>query len=107
MKKKSRLRFVFSGYSVWLEPEQFQGDLDEIIQTASQELSTFPIQAPHATVLYGISHIPENEARRRFKNLDDKISEWPPLEQKGIQTEIEIEGVDGGEMVRNGLLLLD
>jgi hypothetical protein len=100
MEVKNALRFEFEGYSVWLEPEQFQGDLDKAIQTASEELRVIPIPVPHATLVYGISHLPEVEVKRRFNEVALKISEWPSLELKGFLTDIELDGLDGGTMVR-------
>jgi hypothetical protein len=95
------LRFIFSGYSVWLELEQFDGDLDSALHTASKELSVHSIPAPHVTVVYGVSHLPEWEARKRFREVVlERISSWPPLKHKGFLTDVEWEGVDGGQMVR-------
>jgi hypothetical protein len=98
------LRCFFSGYSVWLELEQFDGDLDSALHTASKELNVYAIPAPHVTVVYGVSHLPEWEARKRFQEVVFKrISSWPSLKHKGFRTDVELEGVDGGLMVRNRL----
>ena len=93
------LRFVFSGYSVWLELEQFHRDLDRAIQTASTELGVRPIPAPHVTVVYGISHLPQEEVRKRFMEVVEKIPLWPPLKHKGFVSDVEWNGVNGGLMV--------
>jgi hypothetical protein len=95
------LRCIFFGYSVWLELEQFDGDLDSALHTASKELFLQAIPAPHVTVVYGVSHLPEWEVRKRFREVVlERIPSWPPLKHKGFLTEVEWEGVDGGEMVR-------
>ena len=90
---------MFAGYSIWLEPEQFQGDLEAAIRTASKELDVIPVPAPHSTVIYGISHLEEAEVKKRFQQLAFKLTEWPRLEHKGFITDIELNGVNGGEMV--------
>ena len=50
MMLKDTLRFSFSGYSIWLDPEQFDSDLDNAIKVASKELGVYPIPAPHVTL---------------------------------------------------------
>ena len=61
---------MFAGFSVWLELEQFDEDLDKAIRTASTELGVHPIPEPHVTVLYGIcSTVSEWEMRRMFREI--------------------------------------
>ena len=50
MKLNDALRFSFSGYSIWLDPEQYNSDLDKAIKVASKELGVYPIPAPHVTL---------------------------------------------------------
>jgi hypothetical protein len=95
------LRFAFAGYSIWLEPEPLGDDLDGVIETASAELGVYPIPAPHATVLYGVTHLPEDEVKKRFRDIVyDEIVAWPSLEPAGFITGFEIAGENGGSMVR-------
>lgn len=119
MHMKNALRFVFSGYSIWLEPEQFKGDLEVAIQTASKELGVLAVPVPHATAVYGISHLGESQVKERFRELASSIGEWPALEHKEFLSDIEIDGINGGLMVLeeehlnwsilypNGLLLIE
>ena len=94
------LKFIFSGYSIWLELEQFDNDLDTVLHTASAELGVLPIPAPHVTVVYGVSHLPEWQARKKFRDVVlEHIPEWPALKHKGFITDVEYEGVNGGLMV--------
>jgi len=121
--KKEGLRFVFQGYAIWLEAEQFpssaptnllsersrDNDLDQAIRVASQELDVHPIPAPHLTALYGINHLPEHEVQQRFRDLANELQDWdqsPMLEPDGFLSDIEIEGVNGGEMVSFHLLFV-
>jgi hypothetical protein len=118
---KLPLQFEFKGYSVWLEPVQYDNDLSLAIKTASQELGVLPIPMPHVTAIYGMTHLSsETEAIRRFrnaalecrstnannnknKNKHEKCP--PPLEYKGIVSGVEWDGINGGTMVRQGVWL--
>lgn len=66
---REALRFVFKGYTLWLELEQFPleinpkedgtcfttaSDLDHIIALAASEQGLQPIPMPHVTLLYGM-----------------------------------------------------
>lgn len=118
------LRFVFSGYSLWLELDQkdiddsARGDLDRAMIDAADEFSLGgAIPSPHVTALYGIDTISdEGEMRRVFRedvkrvlleeaekraggeDGDDIGKLWPDLAATGIIVGAEFNGVDGGEM---------
>lgn len=109
---KDGLRFVFHGYAIWLETEQFstaavptkfceKNDLDRALQVASEELKVLPIPAPHLTALYGISHLAEDEIRQRFRDLACELRGMvlPIMEPSGFLSDVEIEGKNGGLMV--------
>jgi hypothetical protein len=121
---KERLRFVFQGYAIWYELEQFPTtantldgvveadtamlDLEQALWTAAKELSVGPIPAPHLTALYGINHLSEGEVRQRFHDLSlwlrqqrNDVEEWLVLEPSGFLSDVEVEGVNGGQMVRS------
>lgn len=113
------LRFLFSGYSLWLELEQRDidagglGDLDRVMIDAADEFSLGgAIPSPHVTALYGINTIEEEDEMRRVfrenvKAVLSKESEkrassdgklWPDLEATGIIVGAEFDGVNGGSM---------
>jgi hypothetical protein len=98
---KEPLQFVFSGYSIWLEPEQFQHDLDLAIKTTTTQLGLpLSIPSPHITAVYGISHLSEDSVRERFESIGDSLQDsWPIMIHEGFRNDIEISGVDSGEMV--------
>jgi hypothetical protein len=110
---KDGLRFVFHGYAVWLETEQFStssaiptkfgetNDLDQALQVVSQELNVVPIPAPHLTALYGISHLGHDEIRQRFRDLTAELKGMvlPLMQPSGFLSDVEIEGENGGQMV--------
>eukprot|EP00429_Kryptoperidinium_foliaceum_P038562 CAMPEP_0176178206 /NCGR_PEP_ID=MMETSP0120_2-20121206/91311_1 /TAXON_ID=160619 /ORGANISM="Kryptoperidinium foliaceum, Strain CCMP 1326" /LENGTH=249 /DNA_ID=CAMNT_0017516355 /DNA_START=13 /DNA_END=762 /DNA_ORIENTATION=- len=112
---KDGLRFVFQGYAIWLDVEQFQvpssewgsglragrsNDLERAISVSSQELNVYPIPAPHLTALYGINHLSESDTRKRFQDLAESLQgeEWPILEPDGFTSDVEIAGINGGLM---------
>ena len=73
------LRFVFSGYSLWLELEQQdiddkgRGDLDRAMIDAADRFSLGgAIPSPHVTALYGICTIDNEEEMRRMFREDVK-----------------------------------
>mmetsp|Transcript_26639 Transcript_26639/g.63883 ORF Transcript_26639/g.63883 Transcript_26639/m.63883 type:complete len:428 (-) Transcript_26639:3297-4580(-) len=73
-KRHSPLRFVFSGYSLWLELEQKEidhngrGDLDRaMIDAADRFHLGGAIPSPHVTALYGIDTVDEEAMRRMFR----------------------------------------
>eukprot|EP00804_Cyclotella_cryptica_P027456 CCRYP_008875-RA/>CCRYP_008875-RA protein AED:0.04 eAED:0.04 QI:177/1/1/1/1/1/2/732/210 len=119
------LRFIFSGYSLWLELKQFnistdgRGDLSRMVDDAAIKFQTVPIPMPHVTALYGIE-LEEEDVRRIFREdvrrvLEEKSSErrkksgfddsgsrkalWPDLEALGILVDVEYNGVNRGTMV--------
>ncbi len=69
------LRFVFSGYSLWLELEQREfdddgrGDLDRAVFDAALRFRLgSAIPSPHVTALYGFGHVEkEGEIVRLFR----------------------------------------
>ena len=105
------LRFVFKGWSIWLDVEAEgtpPGKFTDALAYAARRHAVQPIPAPHVTVIYGIDHIAEEAVRRRFRSLEASLSQlregrndtavWPPLASKGVLSDIELEGVDGGTM---------
>lgn len=121
--KNPPLRFVFTGYSLWLDLEQRnidgngQGDLDRAMIDAADAFSLGgAIPSPHVTALYGINTISEeNEMKRIFREdvrqvlLDeaekrrreagsDSGKLWPDLVASGIVVDAEFDGVNGGTM---------
>lgn len=90
---------VAAGYSIWLEVSQTDRDLEKAISSVSLDNSLCPIPAPHCTVLYGVSHLSEEEIKNVFR---DKIApaakDWPALETKGSHVGVCYDGVDGEDM---------
>ena len=92
------LRFAFKGYSIWLEVDEVENDLTDTIHRVSKELGVVPLPSAHLTVVYGIDHLTNVEILKRFDQLGEKIKSWPKLRPRGVITDIELEGVQGGLM---------
>lgn len=123
-KRHPPLRFVFSGYSIWLELEQQEidedgrGDLDRAVIDAANEFHLGgAIPSPHVTALYGIGNdanegkirrvfredvkkvLSNSAEERRQRDGKDEIGKmWPDLDATGIHVGTEFDGVNGGEM---------
>ncbi len=119
--RQPALRYIFSGYSIWLELEQEKidkngvGDLEFAVKEAADEFNLGgAIPAPHVTALYGITTIAtDQEAINIFRkdvitaitNRAEKQQHetavkklWPDLTATGILVGAEFDGVNGGEM---------
>jgi hypothetical protein len=103
----SPLDFVFKGYSIWLELDQVESDLDKAVEAAALDLHVHAIpvgdcgcqwcgndciltffnsKAPHVTVIYGISHLSEDECLKRFReDLATRVQAWQELRVKGFK----------------------
>uniref|UniRef100_A0A7R9Z7B6 Uncharacterized protein n=1 Tax=Pseudictyota dubia TaxID=2749911 RepID=A0A7R9Z7B6_9STRA len=110
------LRFSFAGLTVWLHLEQIGSDLDLALSSAT-ELFGLPlaIPSPHVTVVYGMTHLDEEEARYRF-NVDARRmmtarataaaeedgstagGSLPKLRPTGVLCDKSFDGVDGEVM---------
>ena len=128
------LRFVFSGYSIWLELEQLnidihgRGDLDRAVMDAADHFHLGgAIPSPHVTALYGIDTISDDdeicrlfrdkvklvllkEAEKRKQERGDFCETeklWPDLISNGIIVDVEFDGVDGGRMVSVMIVVSD
>ena len=98
--KREPLLFSFVGYSIWLELEQHDSDLDRILRAAATDEGVLTIPCPHVTVLYGMEHLTEEEVRNRFREkIATEIEAWPRIHAKGLLCDKSFDGVDGEEMV--------
>mmetsp|Transcript_57222 Transcript_57222/g.170618 ORF Transcript_57222/g.170618 Transcript_57222/m.170618 type:complete len:182 (-) Transcript_57222:602-1147(-) len=101
------LRFSFVGYSIWLHLEQHESDLNRAIQTAAERDGLLPIPSPHVTVVYGMTHLTENDAREKFNaEVGERVKRWPKLRTKGFLFDRCFDGVGGEDMVSMALCIL-
>ena len=89
------LQWVFHGLTLWLEFEEFESDLLNAIRDASKRYGTECIPLPHATAIYGMTHLSEDDASCRLRELR-LIDGWPRMERPvGIKQDIAQEGRPG------------
>jgi hypothetical protein len=97
--ERDSLYYEFVGYSIWLEVEQYENDLDRAISIAAEDLGLFPIPEPHVTAIYGMTHLAEEDIKDKFASIRQEIESWPNLRVNGVITDIEQRGISGGLMV--------
>lgn len=96
--ERDSLYYEFVGYSIWLEVEQYENDLDRAISIAAEDLGLFPIPEPHVTAIYGMTHLAEEDIKDKFASIRQEIESWPNLRVNGVITDIEQRGISGGLM---------
>lgn len=97
----SPLKFEFSGYSIWLDLEQIDQDLNNALSYAASTHNVHAIPQPHVTVIYGVESS-EQDARSRFECFGQRVCEtfqmWPMLAPKGVLADREVFNENGATM---------
>lgn len=113
--KHPPLRFVFTGYSLWLELEQVDiddkglGDLDRAMVDAADRFNLEgAIPSPHVTALYGINTIrDEVEMRKVFReNVRDVLLDMAEKKKKKKRIQRQEECASDNEDDVNGVIKL-
>uniref|UniRef100_A0A7S4JH26 Protein kinase A anchor protein nuclear localisation signal domain-containing protein n=1 Tax=Odontella aurita TaxID=265563 RepID=A0A7S4JH26_9STRA len=94
------LQWEFEGLTIWVELEEFDSDMTNVISDLS---STFGVQAipqSHATAIYGMTHLSDEEAKRRLRGfVQDAIAHsggWPSFRRPtGIVQDVAVAGNPG------------
>ena len=101
--QREPLKFEFRGYSIWLEINgcEIGGDYHSCILDCANIFGVQPIVG-HVTAIYGMNHLSEIDFIHRFVNVVKPIfvkrGGWPSLKPVGLLSDVEINGVNGGEM---------
>lgn len=80
--RRPPLSWEFDGLTIWVELEEFDSDMTNVISDLS---STFGVQAipqSHATAIYGMTHLTVDEAKRKLQSF--------------VRDRVEVEGPSGG-----------
>lgn len=96
--KRLPLQWEFKGLTLWLEFEEFDGDLSKTNEFLSRKYGTEEIPLVHATAIYGMEHLSEEEAVRRLAQVPQVLTDgkWPLMERPvGIKQDISQEGLPG------------
>lgn len=92
------LQWVFKGLTLWLEYEEFDGDLTRAIDEAVRVYGTEKIPMPHSTIIYGMSHMTVDEAKKKLAEIPSVLPEgrWAFMEKpRGLTCDIAVEGRPG------------
>jgi hypothetical protein len=91
------LQWEFKGLTLWLEYDEYDGDLSKAIDDAATKYGTERIPMAHSTVIYGMEHLSENEAAKLLHQVPTKLfSSWPLMDApRGITVDISTADLPG------------
>lgn len=78
---RRRLQWEFKGLTLFLELEEFDGDITAAVEDLSRRRSSPWIPRPHATAIYGMEHLAAAEAAARLRGVPRALpgGAWPPF----------------------------
>jgi len=90
------LQWEFYGLTLWLELEEYDGDLTNAIQDATNKYGVEKIPVSHTTAIYGMTHLTPSEACAKLRSVPDRIPQWPQFSKPtGIVQDIAVAGRPG------------
>jgi len=91
------LQWKFKGLTLWLEFEEFDSDLTNAIDYAVKIYGTEKIPIPHATAIYGMTHLTKDEAITKLEQIPQVLKGWKNVldKPKGLTCDIAEEGKPG------------
>ena len=106
VEKRDPLSFSFCGHTLWLQMEEVDNDLTKALQYAVDFHGLHPIPEPHATLIYGMTHLSKEQVMNIFQNefmsfIKSQNSNQSKLQTVGILADKTFDGVNGENMVRN------
>jgi len=96
--KRRPLQWKFKGLTLWLEFEEFNGDLSRANEFLASQYGTEAIPCVHATAIYGMEHLSTEEAKQRLSQIPSILpgGEWPVMERPvAVKQDISQEGLPG------------
>jgi hypothetical protein len=96
--KRKPLQWNFKGLTVWLEFEEFNGDLTKANEFLASQYGTEVIPCVHATAIYGMEHLPADEAKKRLARIPSILpgGKWPVMERPvAVKQDVSQEGLPG------------
>ena len=97
-KKRKPLQWEFKGLTLWLEFEEFDGDLTKANEFLASKYGTEVIPCVHATAIYGMEHLTVEEAKDRLSRIPNILpgGKWPLMGRPvAIKQDISQEGLPG------------
>lgn len=93
---RRKLQWEFKGLTLWIELEEFDGDLTRAVEDLSSRHSSPFIPQPHATAIYGMEHLTHDEARERMSRVKEEVGAWPKFARPtGVTSDIAVCGRPG------------
>ena len=91
------LQWEFKGLTLWLEFEEYEQDLSKAIDYAVKIYGTERIPIPHATAIYGMTHLTKDEAIAKLEQIPQVLKGWKNVLDKpiGLTCDIAEEGKPG------------
>lgn len=91
------LQWEFKGLTLWFEFEEFDDDLTKAIDYAVKIYGTGKIPLPHATAIYGMTHLTHEEAINKLAEIPDLLRNWKNVldKPKGLTCDIAEAGKPG------------
>jgi hypothetical protein len=96
--KRKPLQWKFKGLTLWLEFEEFNGDLTRANEFLASQYGTEVIPCVHATAIYGMDHLSAEEAKQRLAQIPYILpgGEWPVMDRPvAVKQDISQEGLPG------------
>ena len=99
-RQPTSLKYVFSGYTIWLLVSEIDSDLQKVTEKLSAATFTQRIEVPHVTLFYNVDYKSHESALDAFSRVKTKCQYWPSLDPITHACKKEFDGVDGARMVR-------
>lgn len=95
---REKLQWEFHGLTLWVEFEEHDHDLSRAIDGASHFYGTERIPMPHATAIYGMTHLSVDEALEKLEKVQEEFPDgWPAKMDRpiSVKQDLAIEGRPG------------
>jgi hypothetical protein len=96
--RRQPLQWEFKGLTLWLEFEEFDGDLTRANEFLAAKYGTRTVPRAHATAIYGMDHLSEEEAKTRLAKVPLALPDgkWPLMDRPvAVKQDISQEGLPG------------
>lgn len=96
--ERKQLKWEFHGLTLWLEFEEFDNDLTMANEFLSSKYGLETIPRAHATAIYGMEHLSEEEAKKLLTKVPSILKNgiWPKMERPvAVKQDISEEGKPG------------
>lgn len=91
-----KLQWEFYGLTIWLELEEFDGDMTQAIHDMATTFNIEAIPKSHTTAIYGMTHLTEEKGKQKLHMVKDIIGQWPCFcHPTSVVSDIAVEGRPG------------